>query len=167
MRTALIFAVLMLVAVGIGGMAARLTAKAPDSAAIVQPTTVQADTPARVVLPAGHGGHFMLTGIVNGKGANFVVDTGATIVALTYRDAERLGLGVKPADFTKPMSTANGVIKAAPVRIPSITIGAVTATNIEGAVLPDGALGINLLGMSFLMKMKRYEFSQGKLILEK
>jgi aspartyl protease family protein len=106
-----------------------------------------------VTLRAAGGGHFEAAAEINGRSVDVMVDTGATLVALTYEDAERAGLYLKPADFTHSVSTANGVAKVAPIEINSISIGSITVRNVRGAVAERGKLHRTLLGMTFLSKL--------------
>ena len=79
-----------------------------------------------------------------------MVDTGATMVALSYEDAERAGVYVRPADFTMRVNTANGIARAAPVTLDEISLGDITVRNVRAAVSEPGRLQGSLLGMSFL-----------------
>ncbi len=123
------------------------------------------EMPGDVTLRATHGGHFETSVEVNGRSIDVMVDTGATLVALTYEDAERAGLYPKPSDFTHSVSTANGVAKVAPVDIGSISIGGITVRNVRGAITERGKLHRTLLGMSFLGKLSRVEMRKDALVL--
>jgi len=94
-----------------------------------------------------------------------LVDTGASIVALSYEDAETVGIRVTANDFTAQLRTANGVVEAAPVRLPEIRVGDILVENVDAVVLPRGRLGTSLLGMSFLRRLRGFEMSQGRLTL--
>lgn len=108
-----------------------------------------------IVLAAGSGGHFMSDGQINGKPVSFLVDTGATTIALGQSDADRLGINYKdaPRGFA---STANGRIPINTVMLSSVRLGDVQIANVEAVVMPL-ALPHVLLGNSFLMRfqMKR------------
>ncbi len=106
-----------------------------------------------VTLRAGDSGHFETSAEINGRSVDVLVDTGATLVALTYEDAERAGIFLRPADFNNSVSTANGTAKVAPVMIGSVNIGNITVRNIQGAVAERGKLHRTLLGMTFLSKL--------------
>ena len=80
--------------------------------------------------------------------------------------AASAGIRPKPRDYTATVSTANGKIKAAPAKIERIEVGGITVYDVPALVLPDEALGQNLLGVSFLSRLKRYEFANGRLVLE-
>ena len=118
-----------------------------------------------VELTANSGGHFETAAEVNGNEIDVMVDTGATLVALTYEDAERAGLYLKSSDFTQGVRTANGTAKVAPVTLSSITIGDITVRNVKGAVAEPGKLHKTLLGMSFLGRLSRVEMRANSLVL--
>jgi len=118
-----------------------------------------------IELKAAPSGHFETEARVNGSEIDVMVDTGATLVALTYEDAERAGIFLKPADFTHYVSTANGKAKIAPIAIGSIAIGDITVRNVQGAVSERGKLSKTLLGMSFLSRLSRVEMRSNSLVL--
>lgn len=119
-----------------------------------------------VELQADRSGHFSARAEINGRTVEVMVDTGATIVAFTYEDAERAGIFVRPADFTHSVQTANGRAKVAPVTIDSISIGDITVRNVRAAVSEPGKLTTTLLGMTFLGRLSRAELRRDKLIME-
>ncbi len=94
-----------------------------------------------------------------------LVDTGASLVALSHEDAALLGIRVSQKDFTRRSSTANGVVETAPVRIKEIRIGDIVMRDVDAAVLPPRALNTSLLGMSFLKRLDGFEISKGRLLL--
>jgi len=111
-------------------------------------------------------GHFHVDGRVDGRsGIHFIVDTGASVVALRESDAARIGHRPARGDYTATVSTANGNVKAALVRLDSIELGDVRVRDVQAVVLPDEALSVNLLGMAYLSKLKRFEFARGRLVL--
>jgi len=146
----------------------------PESLAVSQPVASLAavERPASrpssstVELRSDRMGHFVTSAQINGRSIDVMVDTGASIVALTWEDAERAGIFVKPSDFTHRVSTANGIARVAPVVIDAISIGDITVRNVEGAVTERGKLSGTLLGMTFLGKLSRAEMRRGTLILE-
>lgn len=118
-----------------------------------------------VELKAGAYGHFHARAEVNGQPINLMVDTGASIVALTYEDARAIGVYVRDSDFTHRVSTANGFARIAPVTIDRISIGDITVRGVSGAVMEQGKLGTTLLGMSFLSRLQRVDIRSGMLVL--
>ncbi len=106
----------------------------------------------RIVLTAGSGGHFMTAGQVNGKAAQFMVDTGATTVAMSSQDAERAGINYK-AGQPVTMSTANGLTQGYKVKLDSVRVGEVEVLNVDAVVTPQ-AMPYMLLGNSFLTRFQ-------------
>lgn len=116
-------------------------------------------------LRASMGGHFLATAEVNGKRVRFLVDTGATTVALTRGDAQRAGIKVDELDYITQVQTANGITTMAPVRLRSIRIGSIEVHNVQAAVAQGGLEG-SLLGMSFLRRLSSFEFKPNELVLK-
>lgn len=119
-----------------------------------------------IVVAADSHGHFRVDGRVDARPMDFVVDTGATMVALTARDAETLGIHPAPSEYTIAVSTANGTARAAPVTLSKVEIGSITIRDVSAMVMPENALNQNLLGMTFLSRLQRYEYSNGRLVLQ-
>ncbi len=111
-------------------------------------------------------GHFQVEGSVDGRRLDFLVDTGASVVALRERDANKLGIFPAARDYTAGISTANGVVKAAPVDLPSLEVSGIRVFGVRAVVLPDTALSQNLLGMTFLSRVRRFEMANGRLVME-
>ncbi|WP_460448161.1 retropepsin-like aspartic protease family protein [Alsobacter sp. SYSU BS001988] len=120
---------------------------------------------ATVVLAADPRGHFSAEPSINGVKIRTLVDTGASVVAMSAEDAQRAGVFPAGADFQIPVSTANGVVKAAAVRLREVRIDNIVLRDVEAMVLPQGRLGGTLLGMSFLRRLTGMEVSDGRLIL--
>jgi len=123
-------------------------------------------SPGTVELRAGAHGHFTATATINGRAIPVLVDTGASMVALSHEDAERAGVFVRPGDFTGQVRTANGIARVAPVRLDSIGIGDITLYDVEATVSEPGRLGTTLLGMTFIGRLSRAEMRGGVLILQ-
>lgn len=121
--------------------------------------------PNAVTLSADARGHFSTDVDVDGRSLRMLVDTGATICAFSYEDAQRLGLRVYEQDFTRRVDTANGSVAAANIRIPVMRVGTISIRDIEAVVLPRGRLGTSLLGMSFLRRLHDFKMSDGRLML--
>jgi aspartyl protease family protein len=139
-------------------MAARATTPAP-----AQPPTANSHS---VVITPNENGHFEVEGRVDGRHLEFMVDTGATIIALTAKDAATLGIHPAEREFTAMIRTANGAVRAAPVQLNMVEINDIMVRDVAAVVMPDDALSENLLGLTFLSRLRRYEFSSGKLVLE-
>ena len=119
-----------------------------------------------VEVEAARDGHFYIEAEVNRQEVRFMVDTGATAVALRQTDAEAAGIRVHRLDFNRPVRTANGTTYAAPVELDSIAVADLEVSSVPALVLPDEQLGISLLGGSFLNRLRRFEVADGVLVLE-
>src|SRR4051794_31746863 len=119
-----------------------------------------------VEIRAGRNGHFRTMAHLNGRGIEVMVDTGASLVALSYEDAQRAGVFVRPSDFTLRASTANGIARFAPVVLDSVSIGDIVVRDVQAAVSEPGRLDTSLLGMTFLRRLSRAELRRGLLVLE-
>jgi aspartyl protease family protein len=119
-----------------------------------------------VEIAAGAHGHYFARAEINGRRIDVLVDSGASIVALTWDDAERAGLYVREQDFTQRVSTANGVARVAPVMLDRVSVGDITVRNVPAAVSERGTLGTTLLGMSFLSRLQRVDMRSGVLVLQ-
>ena len=95
-----------------------------------------------------------------------MVDTGASVIALNESSAARFGLRPARGEYRATVNTANGTVNAAPTRLPMVDIGGLVVRDVDAMVLPDEALSENLLGLSFLSKLKRFEYANGKMVLE-
>jgi aspartyl protease family protein len=122
--------------------------------------------PNPVTVSADLRGHFVVHPTLDGRRVRMLVDTGASILALSHEDAQIAGVQVSPRDYTGRIATANGIVQAAPVRIGEVRIGDIVVRNVEGVVLPPGKLGTSLLGMSFLKRLGGFEIAQGRLVLK-
>jgi aspartyl protease family protein len=120
----------------------------------------------QVVITRQGDDSFVLAGEINGARARFIFDTGADMVVLTAQTAEKLSLRLAPEDFSVSVQTANGPTRAAPTRLREVRIGAIAIQDVEALVAAPGALQTNLLGMSFLSRLKHYGVSGDRLTLE-
>lgn len=117
-------------------------------------------------ISANASGHFVTTAVINGHDVGVLVDTGATVVALSYEDAADAGLRPDNLTFDVPVATANGVAQAARVKIGRIAIDGLEVDDVDGLVLPEGALQGTLLGMSFLGRLSSFKVEDGVLHLK-
>jgi aspartyl protease family protein len=144
------------------------TGKAPEVAQRVAaaPQTQTSANYRTVEVRGDNRGQYQVEGSVDGRRMDFIVDTGATVVALRERDAARLGIHPIPREYTASVTTANGVVRAAPVQLSSLEVRGIRVYDVRALVLPDQALSENLLGMSFLSRVRRFEVANGRLVLE-
>jgi aspartyl protease family protein len=178
MRQVLIFAGVLL---GLGVYAARFADQTLRNAAPPPPpppaTTALAEAPtpapshqdsyrSSVVIPPDARGHFVVDARVNGRRMEFMIDTGASAVALRSRDAAALGFHPVPRDLTVEVKTANGTTRAAPVQLGMVEISGLNVRNVVALISPDEGLSENLLGLTFLSRLRRFEFSNGRMVLE-
>jgi aspartyl protease family protein len=119
-----------------------------------------------VELRAGSYGHYRTSAEINGRPVTVMVDTGASMVALSYEDARAAGIYLRDSDFTHRVSTANGFARVAPITIDRVSIGDITVRNVPGAVMEAGKLETSLLGMSFLARLQRVDMRSGVLVLQ-
>jgi aspartyl protease family protein len=117
-------------------------------------------------LKAGAMGHYLVRAQINHSDIDVMVDTGASVVALSYEDAEKAGLHPRSLDYNVPVATANGVVNAARVKLDRVEIDTVRVENVDAMVLPHGALNGTLLGMSFLSKLDSFKSEAGVLTLK-
>ena len=118
-----------------------------------------------VTLNSDRRGHFQTDARVDGRSIEFLVDTGASTVALRESSAARLGIHPSARDYTVRMQTANGIGKGARVRLDRVELNGITVRDVDAVVVPDEALSTNLLGMSFLSRVK-WTHDRGRLVLE-
>ena len=118
----------------------------------------------QLVLKRRRDGHYYVTAEVEGVPVDFLVDTGASMIALTYEDAERIGLRPAQLDYSMRAQTANGVALFAPVTLEDVAIEQLEIDDVRAAVAQSD-MGMSLLGMSFLGRVDRFEVEDGDLIL--
>ena len=118
----------------------------------------------QLVLRRAANGHFKVRAYVNGVAIPFLVDTGASDVALSASAAEQIGLNLRTLKYTRQYQTANGVIHAAPVTLRDVRIGDLRVYDVEASVTQTN-LGMSLLGMSFLNRLTSFEVRCRELVL--
>jgi aspartyl protease family protein len=174
MRSFVVFAIVALVAAGLAPryfdrMAGHAAAPAPALATVapaVASPPAYSGGPRTVVIQRDARGHFAIEGAIDGRRVGFMVDTGASVIALTERDAGRLGYHPAPRDYVAQVRTANGTVRAAPVKLDMVEVGGVMVRDVDAIVMADKALSENLLGLSFLSRLHRFEYREGRLVLE-
>ncbi len=142
------------------------TAQARPQAATVPTAQPVASSGIVVALAQDGRGHFTAEPQINGVRLPMLVDTGASVIALSAEDASRAGIFPNANDFRITVNTANGSIKAAPVRLREVQLGRIVVRDVEAVVMPQGRLGGSLLGMSFLRRLSSFNVSGGTLVLK-
>ena len=116
-------------------------------------------------LPRANDGHYYLTLAINGTSVPFMVDTGASQVVLSLRDAQRLGIDPSTLAFIGEARTANGIVRTARVALTDVTLGPYRDPRLA-AVVNEGDLDTSLLGMSYLGRYS-IEITGGQMILRR
>lgn len=167
MRNVMILAGLL---IGVGTVMAQMADRmmpTPALAAATQENAVIRSSDSRsITIPSDKRGHFQTEARIEGQRIGVMVDTGASVVALNETSAARIGLRPARNEFKAQVTTANGTIKAARTRLAMVEIGDLVVRDVDAMILPDDALSQNLLGLSFLSKLKRFEFANGRVVLE-
>ncbi len=132
---------------------------------IIEPSGLPGDERRGQVRIKRYGGHFFARALVNGAPVEMLVDTGASSVVLRPEDADMAGLDVRELRYNIPVSTANGVAYTARVRLEAVSIGGIRMRNVEALIAQPNSLSQSLLGMSFLSRLRSYEFSGDFLVL--
>lgn len=120
-------------------------------------------TDGAIVLERQFDGHFYITSEINGAEVTFLVDTGATGVALSLADARRIGIRIDQLEYTIATSTAAGRSMAAPVEIRSLTVPGRSFDSVPALVMTGG--NQSLLGMTVLERFESIEIRRDQLIL--
>jgi aspartyl protease family protein len=119
-----------------------------------------------VIINRRLNGEFVIPVKVNDETASFLFDTGASAVVIRAQDAERMGLDLASLDYDIQVTTANGSAMAAETRLDQLSIGPIVVHNVRALIAKPGALSENLLGMSFLERLRSYSVERGKLVLK-
>jgi aspartyl protease family protein len=125
--------------------------------------SVPSEPPRKTELTRESNGHFYTYAKVNGELVHFLVDTGATSVALTEEDAARVGIDVSPASFDIIGEGASGAVRGKLVTIDSVEVDGKLVNDVSGAVLEGSRL--SLLGQSYLSRMGNVEMSGDYMVL--
>jgi len=136
---------------------------ASASAASANRAPQRGGAPNSLTFRANRDGHVYLDAAVNGSNVRFMVDTGATPVALTMKDAMAAGISRHDLVFNRRMSTANGTTLAAAVKLRELRVGQLSVTDVPAVVHEN--LHMSLLGQSFLTRVDSYEMRNGVLTL--
>ncbi len=145
--------------------AAPVVAPAPPAAAATPAAAAGAASYREASIPADAVGQYHAKASIEGQEVEVLVDTGATMVALTAETAERLGVFVDPAARKLRTHTANGDSLVSPVVLRDVSLGSIEMNDVEAVVMPPGAGAANLLGASFLKRLAGVEQRDGVLAL--
>ena len=171
MRQIILFAGLLLIsgvlAAHMVDQAARRQAPPPAAAALAAvPPARQSDPVGTVTVARDSRGQFVVAARVDGRRMRFMLDTGASLVALRQSDASLLGFHPFARDFNIEVATANGMTRAAKVDLGMVEIDGLMVRNVTALVSPDQALSENLLGLSFLSRLRSFTYREGRMVLE-
>jgi aspartyl protease family protein len=148
----------VLVSTGSAAHAAAAAPPAPPRSGLAPPSN-------QLVYRADPSGHFFVDAAVNGTTIRFLLDTGATVVALTPDDARAAGVYPAGTGFSQTMSTANGETHAAPTILRDVRLEQLDVDNVA-AVVMEQPMAISLLGMSFLKRLNGYSIRDGVLTID-
>lgn len=118
-----------------------------------------------LTISADYRGQYIVHPSIDNYRVRMMVDTGASVVALTDSDARALGVKPDRSAYNYPLGTANGVVRGARIRLREIRLGDILVRDVDAVVLPAGVLGVSLLGTSFLRKLFGYEVQGGRMVL--
>lgn len=166
LRWTLLCCGLVLLGVGLLDRGAALSphAASPPGRAVNSPPNPSSTLPPNtIVYPTDQQGHVILDATVNGAPIRALVDTGASVIALTPGDARAAGLDPAGLVFSGHVQTANGPARVAPVTLREVRIGQLSIYDVPAAVLEH--LDVSLLGMSLLNRLQGYEMRDGKLTI--
>ncbi|MBL4758474.1 MAG: TIGR02281 family clan AA aspartic protease [Rhizobiales bacterium] len=169
LRDMAIWALLLIVLVVGYGFRYELQYVADQTLAVLLPgyvaEDISADGSISVTLRQRNDRHFVANAKINGTEIQMLVDTGASLVTLSARDAAAAGFEIGADDYVIPVSTANGQTMAAPVRLRSIAVGSIVFSGVRALVAQPGALNGSLLGNSFLERLVSYKVEGDRLIM--
>lgn len=127
------------------------------------PAVALVDDGAAQIVKAADG-HFWAEAKVDGRAIRFLIDTGATTVALSQTDAKRLGIDTKGLDYSYKVMTASGQARAASVKLASISVAGAQVRDVDALVIEKG-LETSLLGMSYLGRLSSFQATPRALVL--
>jgi aspartyl protease family protein len=136
---------------------------APSALTLTAPAPAPAMGGAASVMK-GDDGHYWAEATVNGTAVRFLVDTGASAVALSAEDAERLGLQPASLTYDYTVNTASGQARAAKVKLATISVSGAEVDDVDAFVIDKG-LQTSLLGMTYLGRLSKFEATPEALIL--
>jgi aspartyl protease family protein len=137
-----------------------------DIRTTVAPAPQMTVTGESIEVPRSADGHYYLPVQVNGEPITFLVDTGASQIVLSDKDARRAGIDPNQLNYFGRALTANGEVRTAPVRLDTLTVGPITDQNVS-AWINEGELHQSLLGMDYLHRFSNIQFTDGRMILSR
>jgi aspartyl protease family protein len=137
-----------------------------QAAALARRTPAPATGGGYMILDGDQAGHFHTDVLVEGVSLRMLVDTGATLVALSAEDADRAGIHPFPNDYKERVGTANGVALVARVELHQVSIGPITVRDVPAVVFQPGATSLSLLGMTFLQRLSSFQVADNRLVLK-
>ena len=167
LRLAIIAGVAALAAVGAANAVLGLDARGAETTAMAARVEPAAEAPPSgrpAQISKAKDGHYWAEAKVNNTQIRFLVDTGASAVALTAADATRLGFRPSGLHFDYKVMTANGEARAAKIKLASVSVAGAKLKDVDALVIEKG-LDTSLLGMSYLGRLSRWEATPDALIL--
>ncbi|WP_377844328.1 TIGR02281 family clan AA aspartic protease [Bosea sp. UC22_33] len=147
-------------------LAPRMVDEAPAVAVAATPQRAPGPrVPTTLAVAADYRGHYIVHPSVENYRIKMMVDTGASVVALTAADARALGIREDASARKVMLGTANGTVIGYRTVLREIRLGEIVVRNVDAVVLPESALSISLLGNSFLSKLLGYEVQTGRMVL--
>lgn len=157
-RAVLAWGLIFLAAIGAAGLWQDISREVMPRQAMLDPT--------RIEVPLAPDGHFHLTAELNGAPVRFIVDTGASALALSPRDARRAGIALDRLVYAGQARTANGIVPTATVRLDRVAIGDIVDENVPAMVI-QADIDRSLMGMDYLRRFARVSFEGDSMILER
>ncbi|HHY03513.1 MAG TPA: TIGR02281 family clan AA aspartic protease [Paracoccus sp.] len=157
-RAVLAWGLIFLAAIGAAGLWQDISREVMPRQAMLDPT--------RIEVPLARDGHFHLTAELNGAPVRFIVDTGASALALSPRDARRVGVDLAQLVYAGQARTANGIVPTATVRLDRVAIGDIVDENVPAMVI-QADIDRSLMGMDYLRRFARISFEGDTMILER
>lgn len=130
----------------------------------INPSIAQINKDGQIIISLSDDGHYYINLKINDATVRFMIDTGASDIAINARDAERIGIKLDQLSYNKRYQTANGISFAASVNLRELKIGDIKFDNVPASV-SQSEMGVSLLGMSFLKRFAKYEVYQDKFVL--
>lgn len=150
----------------IAGALAALYVNLDEIQARLRPSQPMSADGGVVSLRRANDGHYQADVRINGQRLRMMIDTGASMVAIPYEEAERLGVDVDALTFNRRVETANGVAYDAPTKLDRVAVGDIVLRDVRAGVASPGGLDTPLLGMSFLNRLQSYSFAGETLTLK-